>query len=259
VHLAPYTGPAFVDVIVAVGLRRRVFAPAAAAAYRTFACTIAAAARRDAPAADTLAILTSSRALFDLYQGPGGDAASYGRICSVLRVALPRLRDPYLNVDALCANIATRTIHDTCILSGPRVAPLPDADAYVLLASFIASRSPRDRDSRLFLRAYEPGHKRRRERRDLTKVATDGPQPALLNRLLSIHAYLTAEHLGTIQEVRDPRTLLALANLVSRNLIERVSPLDDLANPRFTCLLDAGPAFDLAATVRLPLGRYLPT
>jgi hypothetical protein len=118
---------------------------------------------------------------------------------------------------------------------------------------------PRERDSRLFVRACEPGRKRRRERRDLTKAATDGPQPASLDRLLSIHAYLTTEHLGTMQDVRDPRTLLSLANLVSRNLIERVSPLDDLANPRFTCLLDAGPAFDLAATVRLPLGRYLPS
>ena len=61
------------------------------------------------------------------------------------------------------------------------------------------------------------------------------------------------------KKLRDPKILLALANLAARNLVERASPLDDFNNPRFTCLLDSDAAYDLADTIRLPLGRYLPS
>ena len=52
--------------------------------------------------------------------------------------------------------------------------------------------------------------------------------------------------------------LRTLSDLVDQNALERASGLDDLANPRFLCLLDAGQAYDLASLLGLPLGRYLP-
>ena len=72
-----------------------------------------------------------------------------------------------------------------------------------------------------------------------------------------VHAYLAAEHLGAEPDLRDPHLLRSLARLADLRLLERASPFDDLAHPKFTCLLDAEPAHDLADTIRLPLGRYI--
>ena len=85
----------------------------------------------------------------------------------------------------------------------------------------------------------------------------DGPAAVPLDRLLGVHAYLAAEHLGAEPDLRDPHLLRSLARLADLRLLERASPFDDLAHPKFTCLLDAEPAHDLADTIRLPLGRYI--
>ena len=58
--------------------------------------------------------------------------------------------------------------------------------------------------------------------------------------------------------MRDDDVLRTLSDLVDQNALERASGFEDLANPRFLCLLDAGQAYDLASLLGLPLGRYLP-
>lgn len=212
-----------------------------------------------------LGILASSEALFALYRGPPGappdGATAYARALPALRAALPRLRDPELDVDALVQSIERTAGPGAGGPSNPGGGPPPlsDVDALLLLAAFVGSRSPRERDARLFTHDKGRGKRRKTEKRDATKIAQNGPQPVALDRLLSIHAYLAAEHRGEATDVRDPRLLRALANLTGRRLLERAPPLEDLANPRFTCLLDTTPAYDLADAARLPLGRYLPS
>jgi len=83
-------------------------------------------------------LLTNSTSLFALY-GHDGATAGYARILPVLRCALPRLRDPELDVDALCAEAAGAVSVTRSVLAA--------TDACLLLAAYIASRSPRDHDA----------------------------------------------------------------------------------------------------------------
>ena len=92
----------------------------------------------------------------------------------------------------------------------------------------------------------------------MTKVRVDAPKPVPLDRLLAVYARLREEHGSSLPDVRDDDVLRTLSDLVDQNALERASGLDDLANPRFLCLLDAGQAYDLASLLGLPLGRYLP-
>ena len=285
VHLAPYDAARLVDVLVATGARRGLCpgggprAPTATtAAYRAFCGAIASVARRASGDVGDLAVLTSSRPLFDLYReahDEAGAAAAYKRVLPVLQAAVPRLRDPELDVDDLARRRFPRSCVDgdtPCDAGGPAPAPaasdaarlLPRADVLLLLSSYISSRSPRERDQCLFtntraarahLNADRGG--KRRKKNDATKVPLDGPQAVPLDRILSIHAYLASEHLGAAPDIRDPMLLLQLSTLAKLRLVERAHPHDDLANPKFTCLLDADAAYDLADAIRLPLGRYV--
>merc|ERR1712129_665472 len=128
------------------------------------------------------------------------------------------------------------------------------------LAAYVASRSPHDHDIAAFAStgARLGGKRRRFDNHNTIRSQNDRPRPATLDRLLAIHAFLAAEHMGNVPDVRDPGLLLTLSELAARNLIEQSSSPDDLANPRFICLLDTAPAFDLADAHRVPLGRYLP-
>lgn len=249
IALAPYSAPSsLATVLEAAGTRARVCVPGCGdmATYGRFVRVVTAISRRDLVDAGRVQLLTNSTSLFALY-GHDGATAGYARILPVLRCALPRLRDPELDVDALCAEAAGAVSVTRSVLAA--------TDACLLLAAYIASRSPRDHDAAIFA----PGGKRQRaDPYDATQGQIDKPRAASLDRILAIHAFLAAEHLGTVPDVRDPGLILTLANLVAHSLIGRNSSPEDLTNPRFTCLLDSGPAFDLADAHRVPLGRYLP-
>jgi len=254
VDFAPYGPAAVAAAVAAAGARRGAlaFGGGDRAVYGAFCAAVAAVAKRATSDVGELLVLASSRRLWEAYaaaHAAGGAAAAYGAVLPALRAALPRLRDAELDVDAL-------------VDAGGRPPPpppppdLPRGDALLLLAAYVCSRSPRDRDAELFAHGAARRGPRKRPR-DATRLPVDGPAAVPLDRLLGVHAYLAAEHLGAEPDLRDPHLLRSLARLADLRLLERASPFDDLAHPKFTCLLDAEPAHDLADTIRLPLGRYI--
>ena len=212
--------------------------------FRDFCRAVATAAKRETSDIGHLAKLTRSAPLFDLYKTQQGGAAGYDAIRPVLTTAIPRLRDPELDVDALCRGDVSTSVEE------------PAPETLLLLAAYVSSRTRPEDDQQLF--GHDPQKKKRRKKRDVTKVRVDAPKAVQLDRLLAVYARLREEHGSSLPDVRDDDVLRTLSDLVDQNALERASGIEDLANPRFLCLLDAGQAYDLASLLGLPLGRYLP-
>lgn len=260
VDFQPYSADALANVLVAVAKRRKV-PRASEAAFTTFARQIVAVGRRTAGAEPRhLLKLCASAPLFELYYKPDAPAtANYDRIKPILKLALEKLHDPYLDVDMLCNSSGPRTT---------RPAPLSElapVAALALLAAFVASYSPKDSDSALFTNASN-NKRRRRARSAVAAIDTQAdhaskrPLPVPLDRLLSVHAYFLAAHTGAKAPVRDPNILSHLARLSNMNLLERSSShtFDDLNRLKFNCLLVADQAYQIAHALRFPLTDYLP-
>ena len=211
--------------------------------FKDFCRAVATAAKRETSDIGHLAKLTRSAPLFDLYKTQQGGAAGYDAIRPVLTTAIPRLRDPELDVDALCRGDVPTSVEEPAPRNSTTSRPT----------------CPRERDPRTTnnCSATTPEEKRRKKR-DVTKVRVDAPKAVQLDRLLAVYARLREEHGSSLPDVRDDDVLRTSIDLVDQNALERASGLDDLANPRFLCLLDAGQAYDLASLLGLPLGRYLP-
>ena len=213
--------------------------------FLDFCRAVATAARRETKDVGHLAKLARSAPLFALYGNAGGGARGYDAIRPILTRAIPRLRNPELDVDALCTGGDVVRAPEPC-------AP----ETLLLLACYVASRARPEDDQALF--GTDDRRRKRRKKRDATRTEVDRPKPVPLDRLLAVYARLREEHGSKLPDVRDDDVLRTLSDLAGQNALERASGPDDLANPRFLCLLDAGQAFDLASGLGLPLGRYLP-
>ena len=139
--------------------------------FRDFCRAVATAAKRETSDIGHLAKLTRSAPLSDLYKTQQGGAAGYDAIRPVLTTAIPRLRDPELDVDALCRG----DVSTECRGTRPRTL--------LLLAAYVSSaNATRGRPKVVRPR---PQKKKRRKKRDVTKVRVDAPKAVQLDRLLA--------------------------------------------------------------------------
>lgn len=278
IDVEAYDSNAFAEVLVAVAKRRKI-PRAEDTLFGLFAKQIVAVGRRSCPEPSHLVKLCASAKLFELYAGSGDEGETtlkkYERIKPILKIALDNLHDPYLDVDALCderqqtSSSKSSARRDGEAARQKFLGELPQTAKLALLAAFVSSYLHKDADTALFTsdartsrrKAQRKSHKRRRRQDDDDEGPEgggSGPQPVPLDRLLSFHAYFLAEHSGRKTPVRDPNTLLHLAQLSSLNLLDRSNNFDDLSQLKYRCLLQPDQAYQLAHTLRFPLANYLP-